>query len=128
MFFFRYFFFLLIFFVLNFFFRFFVKISTSLVHICSQLLPNSSPFSIFCSLNIFFSKFFFSLFRKDLDELSSDRVTTMAQFLTIFEILAFEYFFFENFFFAFSERFLRVEFNLSHNYSLIPHHFRYFVL
>src|SRR5438876_8924270 len=54
-------------------------------------------FEIF-AFEVFFSKIFFSLFRKDLDELSSNRVTTMAQFLTIVEILAFEYFFSKNFF------------------------------
>src|SRR5206468_1507706 len=67
--------------------------------------PNSSPFSRFWPLNIFFSKNFFSLFLKDLDELSSNRVTTMAQFLTVFEILAFEYFFFKKFFFVFFKDF-----------------------
>src|SRR5206468_1379211 len=63
--------------------------------------PNSSPFSRFWPLNIFFSKIFFSLFLKDLDELSLNRVTTMAPFLTVFEILAFEYFFFKIFFLLF---------------------------
>src|SRR5438876_632088 len=88
-----------------------------------QLWRHSSPFSRFWPLNIFFSKIFFSLFLKDLDELSSNRVTTMAPFLTVFEILAFEYFFFKKFFFTFSERSCRVVFKSGHNYGAISHRF-----
>src|SRR5438876_457908 len=89
-------------------------ISTSLFQFCSFLFRHSFPFLIFWLLNFFFSKFFFSLFLKDLDELSSNRVTTMAPFLTVFEILAFEYIFFKNFFFSFSETSRRVEFKSGH--------------
>src|SRR5438876_535053 len=50
------------------------------------------------AFEIFFSKNFFSLFLKDLDELSSNRVTTIVLFYTILFLFAFEIFFSKIFF------------------------------